>query len=103
MSIKTISVGLVLAGGLAAAAPAYSQAHCADRDGVIERLGDSYGETLAAGGLRSATQVLEVWAAPETGTWTVLITGADGKTCVLATGTDWHQHGPDPRLTGVPG
>lgn len=58
---------------------------------VVERLTDRYGETLAAGGLRSDNHLLEVWAAVDTGTWTVLMTRADGIACVLATGTDWHQ------------
>ncbi len=97
---------LLLAGLTAAVAattiPAHSQTFCAPRDVIVERLTGNFGEGLAGGGLRSESQLLEVWAAPETGTWTVLITGADGKTCVLASGTDWHQRNPAMKLMGIP-
>ena len=85
------------------ALPVQAQSYCAPRDVVVERLVSGFGEGLAAGGLRSETQVLEVWAAPETGTWTILMTRADGQTCVMASGTNWHQQDPKLRLMGIPG
>ncbi len=97
--VGAIALGTV---GLAAL-PARAQANCAPRETVIERLKTGYGEGLAGGGLQSAAQIVEVWAAPETGTWTILMTRADGNTCVLATGTNWHQQDPALVLMGVPG
>lgn len=86
-----------------AVSPAHAQAHCAPRDAVIERLKSKYGESLSAGGLQSAVQMIEVWTAPETGSWTILMTRADGKTCILATGTNWHQQSPVHASSGIPG
>lgn len=97
-----LAVAVALA-GMGAAPTAQAQAPCGPRDIVVERLTNRYGETLTAGGLRSDTQLLEVWAAAETGTWTVLMTRADGIACVLATGTEWHQHGAGLVKMGVPG
>jgi len=84
--------------------PAYAS-HCADRDLVVERLQSKYHEELAAGGIQKAAAtnaIVEVWASHESGTFTVLLTRPDGVTCVMATGTDWHQLDwqikPEPRV-----
>ncbi|MEM7075813.1 MAG: hypothetical protein AAGA28_10645 [Pseudomonadota bacterium] len=72
--------------------------NCADRTMVIERLQSKYHETLAAGGLQKRADtmaVVEVWASEETGTFTVMLTRPDGVSCVVATGTDWHQISPE--------
>jgi len=98
---KRIISAAMLFGMAATAPPAHAQS-CAPRDRIVERLADTFGEGLAAGGLQSAQQVIEVWAAPETGTWTVLVSRADGIACVLATGTNWHQQDPALVLMGVP-
>ncbi|MDJ0826995.1 MAG: hypothetical protein QNJ16_15990 [Rhodobacter sp.] len=105
MLTKTATYGLaiVLAATTLGAAQAHAQQNCGPREAVIERLKGGFGEGLAAGGLRSEAQVLEVWAAPETGTWTVLMTRADGISCVMASGTNWHQQDPGFVLMGVPG
>lgn len=71
--------------------------NCADRDMVVERLQSKYQESLAGGGLqksKDSQSVVEVWASEETGTFTVMLTRPDGVTCVVATGTDWHQRSP---------
>ncbi len=94
--------GLATAAVMTLAGAAAAQSNCAPRDVIVERLTAGYHEGLAGGGLRSETQVLEVWAAPETGTWTVLITRADGMTCVMASGTNWHQQEPNLVLMGTP-
>ena len=72
-------------------------AACAQRDIVVERLKSRYDESFAAGGLQtssSSATLVEVWASEETGTFTVMLTSASGLTCVVATGTGWHQNKP---------
>ena len=74
------------------AIPAHAE-DCAERELVTARLTQDYSEQLTAGGLQDADSqagVVEVWASPETGTFTVMLTSADGVSCILATGTDWH-------------
>lgn len=100
--LTTVIKSAMIAGAAVAALPANAQTYCAGRDQIVERLTNGFGEGLAGGGLRSESQVLEVWAAPETGTWTILITQADGTTCVMASGTNWHQQDPNMVLMGVP-
>ena len=78
-------------GMVALAPPALAQTYCAARDDIVASLGETYSEAPAAGGLISERRLLEIWAAPQTGTWTVLMTDAQGQSCILASGTDWHQ------------
>jgi hypothetical protein len=72
----------------------HAQTNCADRKLVIEKLEASYGEVFAGGGLQSATQIFEVWFSDEKGTWTILMTRADGLSCIMASGTNWREGDP---------
>ena len=64
---------------------------CADRAQVVQRLAERFGETLRSVGLQRDDAVVEVYSSEETGTWTILMTRADGITCLLAAGQRWEQ------------
>lgn len=84
--------------------PAVAQT-CAPRPDVIAKLTDGYGESLRFGGLQKTTgvqAVLEVWASPETGTYTVLLSHANGLSCILAVGTDFFEATPADEPAGNP-
>ena len=90
-------LALSLTFGMAALAPPAFAANCALRDTVVERLQGKYAEQLTVGGLQSggnAQSVLEIWASDETGTFTVLMTNANGINCVMAAGTDFFKASP---------
>jgi hypothetical protein len=89
--IKTLAVVTALT---LAPYPALSQANCAARDVVVEKLKTGYGETFAGGGLRNSTSIFEVWMSEDKGTWTILMTTPDGKSCVMASGTNWRGAAP---------
>jgi hypothetical protein len=83
--------------GAAAAAPplhAQEQAFCAPRDVIAEKLTKDYGEALSAAGLQSASQLVEVWSDPASGTWTIFVTSPTGMACVVASGENWHMVQP---------
>lgn len=81
-----------------------AQPACATRDVVVERLSTGYGESFQGGGLQSATKVFEVWFSEDEGTWTILMTKADGTSCVMASGTDWRAPMPSDKVpVGIPG
>ena len=87
---RLITYGLLVA-STAVASPAYA-AYCATRDTVVERLQSRYSEQLTAAGLQNSSSdqtVVEVWSSPDSGTFTVLVTRADGQSCVVAAGTDF--------------
>jgi hypothetical protein len=84
--------------------PAFAQA-CAPRPDVIAKLTDTYGEALRFGGLqktRGGQAVLEVWASPETGTYTVLLSHPNGLSCIMGAGTDFFEAIPADEPAGNP-
>ncbi len=63
---------------------------CGKRASLIKVLIDKYKETPRALGLSSAKMAMEIYAS-EKGTWTVMMTMANGTTCIMAAGHSWHQ------------
>ncbi|WP_120636034.1 hypothetical protein [Ruegeria sp. EL01] len=96
MRYLIITLGFILV-----ANPVLAQ-NCAEREHVIGKLRDSYSEELRFGGLqkaRGAKSVMEIWANQETGSFTVLVTHANGLSCIVAVGTNFFEvmpgDGPD--------
>lgn len=78
--------------------------NCAMRDQIVERLESKYSEQLTAGGLQenqSDSSMMEIWASPKTGTFTVLMTNPNGVSCVVAAGTDFFKTEQVAVLPGV--
>lgn len=67
---------------------------CAERGEMLRRLQTEHGAVLQGTGLRSAEAVLEVWAVPSTGNWTLVQSYANGKSCIVAIGEHWEGPGP---------
>ena len=67
---------------------------CAPRLLVIERLAEQYGETRQSMGLHANGGVLEVYASPGSGTWTIIITMPNGISCLVAAGENWDNDAP---------
>ena len=65
--------------------------NCADRALVLDRLASAYGESRQSIGLGSNNQVVEVFASLETGTWTIIVTGPNGLTCLVASGQSFEM------------
>ena len=68
---------------------AWGQA-CADRDAVLKTLTEKYGEGQVGVGF-AGQYLFEVWVSDETGTWSILRTGANGMSCILASGQYWRD------------
>ncbi len=81
----------------------YAQNNCAARDRVVQSLETSYGEVFAGGGMQNAQRIFEVWFSEEKGTWTILMTRADGKSCIMASGTNWREGNGESVPQGIPG
>ncbi|WP_170334369.1 hypothetical protein [Ruegeria arenilitoris] len=97
--------GITLAFGMAATAPPVFAQSCAQREHVIDKLQNSYSEELVFGGLqktRGAQTIMEVWTSKETGSYTVLVTQANGISCIVAVGTDFFEAIPKIKLKGQP-
>ncbi|MEP5155588.1 hypothetical protein [Planktotalea sp.] len=68
---------------------AQSARNCAPRDVIVERLAEKYGEARQSVGLGANNSMVEVFAANETGTWTITVTMANGLTCLVASGQNY--------------
>jgi hypothetical protein len=77
---------LVFALLAATGAEAQSLRHCAERDTVLARLAETYGESRRSVGLGANNRVMELFASTETGTWTITVTLPNGLTCLVASG-----------------
>lgn len=88
---RTVSAALVF-GAAAIAPPAVSaQTNCAPRDTIVERLQGKYSERLTGGGLQNDQQLLEIWSSEQTGSFTVLMSRANGISCIVASGQNWNS------------
>lgn len=91
--------------GLAAMAPpanAQQQPVCQDRDDLVMTLESRYQEMLHGAGMQTPQQLLEIWNSDESGSFTIIITRPDGKSCIVATGRNWHAF-EEMRMPGVAG
>ena len=85
-----VAVGVaatLLAGSLTSRAQTAPQM-CGERSTIIEGLQRDFKEQPAAVGVVNASAVVEVFVSDQ-GTWTIIATGADGKSCLISAGENW--------------
>jgi len=80
------AIGLLVLTG-----PLYAQTNCGEREAVVDRLVNGYGEEKRTIGLSSKNTVIEIYANLVTGTWTALQTHTSGRSCVVSSGTDYYE------------
>ena len=61
---------------------------CAERGVVAGHLKDRYGESHVGAGVAASGALIELFVAP-TGTWTLIVSGPDGKSCIVSHGDGW--------------
>ena len=64
---------------------------CAERTEMIKSLAEQFKENPAAVGIINPSAVIEVFVSQD-GSWTILATGTDGKSCVLSAGVGWESN-----------
>ena len=72
MHFRALTAALIL---LSLPAASSAQPQCAPRAVVLERLASGFGETRQSVGLAQGSQVVEVFASEDTGSWTINETG----------------------------
>lgn len=97
--LLALSVGVI--GMIFALNPAYSNPlNCTKRVEMVKKLNERFGENLQSTGLTPGGQALEIFAHPETGTWTILLSSSNGTSCMMASGHAY-QAIKDPAGQGV--
>ncbi len=78
-------------GAQAAAQPAapFARILCHDYKEIARELKSRYEEVPVSLGLQSNGHLVQVFASPRTGSWTILSVAPDGTGCVLAAGQRW--------------
>ena len=75
-----------------------TQAECASHTTLARQLERRNAEVPVAGGLARNGKLLQVFAARDGSSWTVVVSGSDGRSCVVAAGRYWQRfsgrHGP---------
>lgn len=70
---------------------AFAAPNCAERSAVLNELAGKYRETRRAVGLAANNTMMEMFAAAETGTWTLTVTLPNGTTCLVASGDGYEN------------
>jgi hypothetical protein len=89
MNQTMFALSLGLGGMIAATDIAQGATQCDLRDRVVAMLAERYGETRRSVGVAGETAVMELFAADETGTWTITMTLPDGQMCLMASGAGY--------------
>ncbi|SNS80990.1 hypothetical protein [Antarctobacter heliothermus] len=87
--LTLLSAGLLL--GAATIVEAETPRHCAPRHEVVDRLAAKFGETRQSMGLGANNAVMELFASPDSGSWTITVTMANGITCLVASGQAFEE------------
>ena len=88
MTKDCVALSLGLAGLILMTSPAFAQQQpqCGARAAVVKTLGEKYAETRRSIGISANNLVMEVYAAEDSGTWTITVTTPQGLTCLVASG-----------------
>lgn len=87
---RTIALAMWLAfPGSAFATTTITDVICYDRDTMLVRLEQTHRAERQGRGMRGPDALLEIWAIPSTGEWTLVQTYASGKSCIVAMGDNW--------------
>lgn len=100
---RTIILAMGLTCGLIAATSAHAQSNnCAPRETVLHHLSERFGEARQSIGLASGDRVVEMFASPETGTWTLTMTLPTGLTCIIGAGESFERVDEEVTPAGQP-
>lgn len=95
--ISTLLLATALAGVAGtAAAQGTPTMICGTRDHVVGQITGRHGERARSIGLAPRNRIVEVFASDETGTWTIIVTTADGRSCLMASGDHFEVLHPEP-------
>jgi hypothetical protein len=89
MSQMMFALSLGFGGVILATQIGYANPQCAPRAEVVDGLAQNYGETRRSLGIAANNAVMELYAADDTGTWTLTVTMPDGTTCLVASGNGY--------------
>lgn len=85
MKHELVLLPALIGGLMNTTTPSPAQNFCANRAEMVKSLADKFNENPTAVGQINGDAVIEVFVSQK-GSWTILATGTDGKSCVLSAG-----------------
>lgn len=76
---------------LAGCSPSFAQENCAPTEAVYEKLETDFKEQRAFIAMSNQGAMFEIWANVDSDSWTLVVTGPDGISCVPAFGAGWES------------
>ena len=90
MPVRFMMIPFLLISALPApASTPLAEIVCEERDLLLQRFARAKGAERQGHGMRGPDAIVEVWAVPSTGAWTMVQTYANGIACVVAMGDHW--------------
>jgi hypothetical protein len=86
MTQKLFALSLGFGALIFAAQMGHAAPQCGPRAAVLAQLATKYGETRRSMGIAANNMVMELFASPESQSWTITATSPDGSTCLIASG-----------------
>jgi hypothetical protein len=89
LAIAVTAAGLGLAGPGAAGPPVGAEPACQSHAEIKQLLTQQFAEQPAAVGIQADGNLIQVFAAKDGTTWTMVTTRPDGVSCIVALGQHW--------------
>ena len=70
---------------------AFAAVPCGTRDEIVKKLSEEFKEAPQSVGIVNQDAVVEIFVS-ENGTWTIIASDTDGKSCVLSSGEGWETN-----------
>jgi len=90
MNKFSMVLALLTLTALAAPAMAQQQMPCAERSALLGQLQEKFKESAQGVGMTGNGAVMELMTS-EAGSWSLVVTMPNGKSCLIATGDGWEQ------------
>lgn len=90
MNKLSMVLALLTLTAFAAPAMAQQQMACAERNALVGELKEKYNEASQGVGMTGNGAVMELMTS-EGGSWSLVVTMPNGKSCLIATGSGWEQ------------
>ncbi len=93
--MKTLNRALVILGfvgaTLSSTGPANAQQVCLTHEAATKQLEKKFDERVVGRGLANAGKAMFELFVSEKGSWTVVVSEPNGRSCILASGESWQQ------------
>lgn len=91
-AILTLGTAITMSATALLATPeAAAQQMCLIRDDAIEQLGKKHGEAVTGRGLAQNGRAMVELLTSEQGSWTLVITDVNGRSCIIGAGEAWQS------------